>query len=272
MASLLISIPVLPELFPIILRCDTGTSRNQMTHTYIIEGMTCEGCVAKVKSQLLMNPDVTAVDLQLDEKKAVISMQRHLTVSDLQESIGKDSKYRIQAGDHQSHQVTMDEDSRSWFATYKPILLIFAFITVVGLIASTDNGRVNTMQFMSAFMGGFFLVFSFFKLLDLDGFADSYAMYDIVAKRVKVWGYMYAFIELGLGLAYITHFNPFLTNIITLIVMSVSLVGVLQSVLNKSKIRCACLGAVFNLPMSTVTIVEDGLMIVMSGIMITGIQ
>jgi hypothetical protein len=50
--------------------------------------------------------------------------------------------------------------------------------------------------------------------------------------------------------------------------MSISIVGVLQSVLNKKKIQCACLGAVFNLPMSTVTIIEDALMIAMSGIMI----
>jgi len=40
----------------------------------------------------------------------------------------------------------------------------------------------------------------------------------------------------------------------------VSSVGVIQSVLNKRKIRCACLGAVFNLPMSTITILEDLLM------------
>jgi hypothetical protein len=39
-------------------------------------------------------------------------------------------------------------------------------------------------------------------------------------------------------------------------------------VLNKKKIQCACLGAVFNLPMSTVTIIEDALMIAMSGAMI----
>lgn len=56
-----------------------------------------------------------------------------------------------------------------------------------------------------------------------------------------------------------------LTNWITLIVMGISIIGVLKSVLNKRKIRCACLGAVFNLPMSTVTIVEDAVMILMSG-------
>jgi hypothetical protein len=53
--------------------------------------------------------------------------------------------------------------------------------------------------------------------------------------------------------------------------MSVSLVGVVQSVLNKQKIRCACLGTVFNLPMSTVTIIEDSLMIAMSAGMLLAI-
>ena len=38
--------------------------------------------------------------------------------------------------------------------------------------------------------------------------------------------------------------------------------------MNKKIIQCACLGTVFNLPMSTVTIIEDAIMIVMSGIMI----
>ncbi len=50
--------------------------------------------------------------------------------------------------------------------------------------------------------------------------------------------------------------------------MSISIIGVLQAVLNKKKIQCACLGAVFNLPMSTITIIEDALMILMSGIMV----
>lgn len=101
-------------------------------------------------------------------------------------------------------------------------------------------------------------------MLELKGFAESYAMYDLVAMKIPAWGYIYAFIELGLGVAYLTDFQPLWTNIITLSVMSISIVGVLQTVFNKRKIRCACLGAVFNLPMSTVTIIEDRLMIGMS--------
>ena len=121
-------------------------------------------------------------------------------------------------------------------------------------------------------MAGFFLVFSFFKMLDLSGFANSYMSYDIIARKWKSWGYIYAFIELGLGLAYLTNCCPLATNITAFVVMTISIIGVLQSVLNKKKIQCACLGAVFDLPMSTVTIIEDALMIIMSGYMILNLM
>lgn len=117
---------------------------------------------------------------------------------------------------------------------------------------------------MNHFMAGFFLVFSFFKLLNVSAFADSYKNYDIVAKAIPIYGYIYPFIELGLGVIFLIPALTMPANYITLVVMSVSIVGVLQSVLNKKKIQCACLGAVFNLPMSTITIIEDAIMIAMS--------
>ena len=95
-------------------------------------------------------------------------------------------------------------------------------------------------------------------------------MYDIIARKFPVWGYVYAFTELALGIAFLVGFDPIVTNSVTFIVMSVSIIGVLQTVLNKKTIQCACLGDVFNLPMSTVTIIEDGLMMLMSLGMLLG--
>jgi hypothetical protein len=120
-------------------------------------------------------------------------------------------------------------------------------------------------------MAGFFLVFSFFKLLDLKGFADSYASYDIVAKKWRGWGYLYPYIELALGLAFLVKLDLPITNGVTFVVMGISIIGVLQSLLQKRRIQCACLGAVFNLPMSTITVIEDGLMIAMSGWMLVNL-
>lgn len=161
---------------------------------------------------------------------------------------------------------------RSWFATYKPLLLVVAFILGgVALVQINNDGLsagIDWMLAMNTFMGGFFVVFSFFKLLDVQAFADSYSMYDVLARSWRGWGLVYPFVELALGIAYFTHTAPILTNATTLAVMSLSIVGVIQSRLNKRAIQCACLGAVFNLPMSSVTIIEDGVMIAMSAWML----
>jgi copper chaperone CopZ len=233
-----------------------------MTHTYKVTGMTCGSCEAKVKSSLLMLPNVTEVEVSKDNQTATISMDKHISLSTFQNAL--DKKYSITAMEHNEAA----EQAKNWFTTYKPILLIFGYITTIAIIAATHQNTFHWMQAMNVFMAGFFITFSFFKMLDLKGFAESYSMYDIVAKKVKAYGFMYAFIELGLGIAYATNFQPLVTNVVTLIVMTVSIIGVLQSVLNKRKIQCACLGAVFNLPMSTVTIIEDALMIAMSAIML----
>ncbi len=229
--------------------------------------MTCNGCVAKVKNELLTTPDILEANVQLAPPQATITMQKHIPVTVLQNALGKTGKYNITEADGGMHHAP-GEAAKPWFETYKPILLIFFYISVITIIAASSAQGFNLMLAMRVFMSGLFLIFSFFKMLDLKGFTGSYSTYDIIAKKFTAWGFIYAFVELLLGIAYAVNFEPLVTNTITFIVMSVSIIGVLQSVLNKRKIQCACLGAVFNLPMSTVTIIEDALMIAMSGVMV----
>jgi len=240
-----------------------------MTHTYQIKGMTCNSCVAKVKSELLKLGDVLSADVQLKEPQATITMNKHISDNILQSAIQKAGNYTISMEHGQHMQMEAEESmEKSWFQTYKPLLLVFSFILGISLIASYKN-EFNPMQWMTNFMAGFFIAFSFFKLLNLKGFADSYSSYDILAKKVYSYGFIYPFIELALGVAYLTGFNMQMTNIATIIVMGFSSIGVIQAVSNKRRIQCACLGAVFNLPMSTVTIIEDLLMVAMAGVMLT---
>lgn len=243
-----------------------------MTHTYNISGMTCNGCVAKTKSELLKLRDITEADVQLVSPQATITMQKHIPVNVLQNTLSKAGNYVITEAENGMHHSrltqTVNEEPASWLKTYKPILLIGIYITGITLLYEVVYSSSNWHNWMQNFMGAFFIVFSFFKLLDLSGFADSYSTYDVIAKKWHGWGYLYPFIELALGIAFLIRFNPLITNGVTFVVMSISIIGVLQSVLNKRKIRCACLGAVFNIPMSTVTIIEDALMIIMSAVMI----
>lgn len=276
-----------------------------MTHSYHISGMTCPGCVAKVQHLLSQVDHVTKVSIDLPSGIASISMNAHVATPVLQAALLDYPKYKLTDTTSSSHSMrhsgtsvdgpalpdsvfkpkdtamgvdvnmatdvddfAADGASHSWLMTYTPLLLIFGYILGITVLLQFSSGHFNLMLWMNHFMAGFFLVFSFFKLLNLRGFAESYAMYDIIAQKWAPWGYLYAFIELGLGLAFLLQWQPLVTNGITFAVMGISIVGVLQSVLNKRKIRCACLGAVFNLPMSSVTIIEDALMIVMSAFML----
>jgi cation transport ATPase len=238
-----------------------------MTHSYNITGMSCGSCVARIKSALLKIGDVTEANVQLTAPQATISMQRHIPLERLQAAIDSTGSFVIAEAKSSSPPINASE-STSWAARYKPVLLVFAYIIITSGLPVFTNANFGWETWMRHFMAAFFLVFSFFKFLNLKAFADAYSSYDIVARKWNTWGYVYAFIELGLGLAFLLHFNPLLTNGVAFVVMSISIIGVLQSVLNKRKIQCACLGTVFNLPMSTVTIIEDGLMILMSAIMI----
>lgn len=145
--------------------------------------------------------------------------------------------------------------------TYYPLILILAYISGVTLLIEF---RESDTSWMIHFMAGFFLVFSFFKFLDLPAFAKSYRKYDWVAKRWNAYGYLYPFLELVLAGLYIWGGDLKITHLITVILMLVSLVGVIQSMIKKDNVQCACLGAVINLPVSKVTLIEDLLMLGMA--------
>ncbi len=239
---------------------------------YTITGMTCNNCVARVLATL--TPYAEAVQVTLNPPQVKLTNQK-LEISALNKILESIGNYKIGkevntpfTDETATHTESTTENTTEYLARYKPLILVFAYILGVTLLVEFANSQFNLHRFMPNFMAGFFLVFSFFKLLDLAGFANSYAMYDALAKRLPIYGYIYPFIELALGAAYLLAYRPVLVNSITFVVMAFSSIGVILAVLNKQKIKCACLGTGFNLPMTTVTIIEDVLMAAMAAWML----
>ncbi len=240
-----------------------------MVHTYTIKGMTCGSCVARVKNELLKLGDIISANVQLQTPQATLEMSRHVSTATLQQAVEKAGHYSIAEAEggmmtktHTASDIAKEKNS------YFPIFLIFGFIAGVTLLVQITKYSFSWLQWMPQFMAGFFLVFSFFKLMNLKGFAEGYRTYDVVAKRFPVWGYIYPFVELLLGLAFLTSFQPLGTNIVAFVVMGISCIGVIQSLVKKTPFQCACLGTVIKLPLSKVTLFEDLLMVAMSGFMI----
>jgi copper chaperone CopZ len=276
------------------------------TKTYSVSGMHCEACVERVRAALAGMDGIESVSVSLVPPEArftAASTLLAMAVSGLDiasinavllEKAGKyslvtesapeaDPKTASELGFERLAPIRQvaqvaprtlitppanSGKNKNWLQTYKPLLVVLGFVVLGTGIALVNARRWDTMLAMNTFMGGFFVAFSFFKMLDVPAFASSYAMYDVVARRWHGWGYVYPFVELALGVAYFTHFAPVATNCVTLVVMSVSIAGVIQSRLQRREIQCACLGTVFQLPMSSVTIVEDGVMIAMSAVML----
>ncbi len=241
-----------------------------MTHKYKVTGMTCNGCVSTVQKTLSEIKGVEDVSVTLTPPQAVIKMQSHINVNEMNAALQQSGKYTIEedASVHSQMMNSDTEEEKSKLQIYKPLIIVFAYILLGVALLQINSGRIVWMEMMNNFMGGFFLVFSFFKMLDLKNFAFSYSSYDIIAKKWFGYGYIYPFIELALGILFITGSYPVFTNTATVIVMGISSIGVIQSVMQKRAIQCACLGAVFNLPMSTITIIEDLLMVLMAMIML----
>ncbi|HSD98587.1 MAG TPA: MauE/DoxX family redox-associated membrane protein [Patescibacteria group bacterium] len=154
-----------------------------------------------------------------------------------------------------SNKVTSEKSS------YTPLLIIIGLIFTTSLLISfITNFNIHTV--VRYFMIGFFLIFSGFKLTDIRGFAEGYATYDLLAKRVYWYGYIYPFLELFFAFTMILDIYTKQILFAEIIVMGFSGIGVAIKILKHEKFQCVCLGTFLKVPLTWVTLVEDFSMVV----------
>src|SRR6188768_3943901 len=114
-----------------------------MTHTYEITGMTCNNCVAKVKSELLKLGDVTSADVRLKTPHATIEMQKHISLKVLQDAVSKAGKFTIEEDPKaDAVEYSAEPEAKTLLQIYKPLLLVFVFITGISLLTSIELNTV----------------------------------------------------------------------------------------------------------------------------------
>lgn len=232
-----------------------------------IAGMNCSSCEGKVREALLQVDGVEGVAVDAQAGRALVDLSGEVAEVNLMaavESAGEFAATAVAPAGAAGGSATAASASPSSRPaddapgeSLYPLFLIVGFIAGVTLLIAYASGDFAIEPMMRHFMAGFFLVFSFFKFLDLAGFASAFRMYDPLAKFVPGWAWLYPFVELGLGVAYLLAWAPLVTNSVTLALMLIGAAGVLGALLQKQAIRCACLGTALNLPMTKVTLVED---------------
>jgi cation transport ATPase len=214
-------------------------------------GMTCSGCEATVVAAALQIEGLSKAVANHQEDLLTIWTQTPVSATALEAKLPK--KYALTTD-------AVQEPSK--LKQLFPLFLIFGFIIDATVLIHWSEW--NTTAMMHDFMGMFFMVFSFFKLLDLKGFQTSFKIYDPMAAVWPAYGLIYPFLELALGVCYIRDFVTDGVLWISIIVLGITTAGIVKTLLKKRSIQCVCLGSVLNLPMTEATFIENAIMIVMA--------
>jgi len=265
--------------------------------------LRCNACVASVSPHIQKLPDVTdwSVDVAHPKKWLRVSHSHESTIAEIVRAVKAAGFSAIQVDTPTSHPVSnglptlitlgpaplpresssarepngtqepnggeasINSDSAefSW-SRYKPLGLVLLYVAGMTAFVEWIAPPLHWHRAMSHFMGFFFLAFAFFKLLDVGKFATAFASYDVLAKRSRTYALAYPWLELVLGILFLSRRFGTFTNITTIGVMGIGLLGVLSALQQRRTIQCACLGTAFNLPMSIVTVIENGTMIAMA--------
>ncbi len=216
-----------------------------------IEGMTCEGCVASVEHAIAQLPNVNDVTANLKTGTVEVRYQQSFNVNEIEAVLPP--KYALV------------EDITTALSKAKqlyPLGLIFLFLIGGTLIIHYPTFVIRDV--LPDFMGLFFVVFSFFKYLDLRGFQSSFRRYDPLAKAIPFYAWLYPFLELSLGVLFLMRLELQLALWLTVAILGITTIGVVKVLLSKKEIDCACLGSVLKLPMTEATLIENALMIAMA--------
>lgn len=232
-----------------------------MKQTYHIQGMTCNGCKNKVESVLNSFDEVTSATVNLEAGTAEIDTTTPLDAATIQAALPE--KYTVQTETKNLFESASSEvNEKSELQQLFPLFLIFFYITTASILLHVKSW--STEAFMLDFMGLFYIVFSFFKLLDYKGFPNSFQMYDPLAKAIPAYAWMYPFLEVALGLLFLFRIEIPIALITTIIILGITTIGVIKVLFSKKSIQCACLGTALKLPMTKATFIENSIMLVMA--------
>ena len=224
-----------------------------------IAGMTCSACVETVTKHLKNIKDVSKVDVSLTNEAVKIKMLESVPIHVLQQALPENY---ILSEQLENVDTTGQEKEKTDLQQLFPLFLVFFYITVTSLVLNRYTGTVS--GFMLDFMGIFYIVFSFFKFLDYKNFPGVFGMYDPLARVFPIYGWVYPFIETGLGLLFLFRLEIKIALISTLIILGTTTIGVVRTMISKSTIQCACLGTALRLPMTKATLIENGIMLIMA--------
>ncbi len=230
-----------------------------------IDGMTCGSCIETIQSAL--KGLVDSNDFTIDLDSGIAHFNASINSNDVLLAINK-SGYPASLVDVKKHEQSPSKNEKSAYGLI-PLYIILSYILMGSIGLNVTGFTLN--KFMTDFMGLFYIVFSLFKFIDYRNFPNAFSRYDPIAKAFNGYGWVYPFIELYLGINLLSGNNVIFTLFVTMIILGSTTIGVLNNLIQKKSVQCACMGTAIQLPLTKATLIENIVMIGMASWMLVTI-
>ena len=234
-----------------------------MSQKFQIQGMTCLGCADTIQTRLRKESDVISAEVSFENKELLLDAKVPVDNEYIDSIISNLGNYNVK-----SQNANLLSKFLEHLSSKKPILLALTIVIVSSLSIQTPFQNFDLDNWFITYMGLFFMLFSFLKLLNIKGFSLTFSRYDLLGKNIPGFAISYPFLEFCLGVAFLTNSLLIAANLATLIFMISQSIGVGNVLRKKEIIQCACLGSSINLPVSYLTLIENLAMVSMSSYML----
>jgi len=144
--------------------------------------------------------------------------------------------------------------------TYTPVLVVFAVSALLAIAASWATlGDIFTLRSIEWFIAFSMGMLAMLKLRDLDSFANMFLGYDILARKVVRYAYVYPFGEaLAAILMVAGGIFGLIAAPIALFIGTIGAISVIKAVyIDKRDLKCACVGGGVNVPLGFISLSEN---------------
>ncbi|MEO1684301.1 MAG: MauE/DoxX family redox-associated membrane protein [Cyanobacteria bacterium J06631_12] len=144
--------------------------------------------------------------------------------------------------------------------SYTPVAAIFSTAGLVAWAAALG---------IPGFMGVSLSMLASLKLMDIDSFAESFEKYDLITQQAKPYAKAFPFLELLLGLGFLSGVAPVITGLGSLIIGASGAISVFKAVyIDKLELNCACVGGNSKAPLGVVSFLENAIMVGMGAFLL----
>ena len=166
-----------------------------MQAVYKVEGMTCQGCADNIQNGLNNQSFINKANVSLQESKLTIDSDSTLDINSLNSIVSTLGNYKIRP-----NTTNILSEIVNYFTSKKPIVIALSIVILSSLAMQISDETFSLNKWFMSYMGIFFIIFSFLKLLNVSGFSMTFKKYDLISKIIPPYATSYPFIELSLGL------------------------------------------------------------------------